>query len=146
MQLNDYLSLFPGASRDRDKLMALASAVLRQVMDLQAVIPGLAAAFTPDGASGAQLDMVGESLGLSRLDTASGALATDEEYRDFIRKKLILWGWDGTNRMVPVISERLRQGSFVNDNQDGTVTVTGAGTQPGIIKDLYPIPAGTRTT
>ena len=146
MTLNDYLSLFPGASRDREKLMALASAVLRQVMDLQAVVPDIQAAFTPDGASGAQLDIVGESLGLSRLDTSAGASATDEEYRDYIKKKLILWGWDGTNRMVPVISERLKHGSFVNDNQNGTVTVTGAGTQPAAVKKLYPVPAGTRTT
>ena len=144
MQPEDYLSLFPGASRDKEKLMALASAVLQQVTDLQAVIPDIAAAFTPDGASGTQLDMVGESLGLSRLDTTNGPNATDDEYRDYIKKKLILWGWDGTNRMVSVISERLRQGSFVKDNQDGTVTVTGAGTQPAAVKLLYPVSAGVR--
>jgi len=145
MTLNDYLSLFPGASRDREKLMALAEAVLRQAMDLQAVIPDIQAAFKPDNASGEQLDMIGESLGLSRLDTSAGAAATDEEYRDYIKKKLILWSWDGTNKSVPVISERLRQGSFVKDNLNGTVTVTGAGTLPAALKKLFPVPAGIRT-
>lgn len=142
---DDYLSLFPGSSREKPRLMAAASALLRQAADLQAVVSELNAAFSPDTAQGAQLDALGESLGLSRLDTAGGPRATDAEYRDYVKKKLILWSWDGTNRTVPGISERLRQGSFVNDNQDGTVTVTGAGTQPGAVKDLYPVPAGIRT-
>ncbi len=34
MNMSDYLALFPGASREKPKLMALARAVLRQAMDL----------------------------------------------------------------------------------------------------------------
>lgn len=126
--------------------MSLAGAVLQQVMDLQAVVGELNAAFAPATAQGAQLDALGESLGLSRLDTSAGAAATDEVYRDFIRKKLIRWGWDGTNKTVPGITERLQAGSVEKDNQNGTVTVTGAGTQPAAVKDLYPVTAGVRTT
>ena len=126
--------------------MSLAGAVLQQVMDLQAVVGELNAAFAPASAQGAQLDALGESLGLSRLDTSAGAAATDEVYRDFIRKKLIRWGWDGTNKTVPGITERLQAGSVENDNRNGTVTVTGAGTQPAAVKDLYPVTAGVRTT
>ena len=69
--------------------MSLAGAVLQQVTDLQATVEELNAAFSPASAQGAQLDALGESLGLSRLDTSAGAAATDEVYRDFIRKKLI---------------------------------------------------------
>ena len=103
------------------------------------------AAFAPALALGTQLDALGESLGLSRLDTTAGAAATDEVYRDFIQKKLIRWGWDGTNKTVTGIAEHIKAGSVEKDNQNGTVTVTGAGTQPAAVKDLYPVTAGVRT-
>ena len=126
--------------------MSLAGAVLQQVTDLQAVVGEVNAAFSPATARGTQLDALGESLGLSRLDTSAGAAATDEVYRDFIRKKLIRWGWDGTNKAVPGITEQLQAGSVEKDNQNGTVTVTGAGTQPAAVKDLYPVTGGVRVT
>ena len=141
-----YLSLFPGSTREKPRFMAAVSVLLQQVMDLQTVVAELNAAFSPASAQGVQLDALGEGLGLSRLDTINGPNATDEEYRDYIKKKLILWGWDGTNKTVPGIAERLRQGSSVNDNQDGTATVTGAGTQPAAVKDLYPVTGGVRVT
>ena len=146
MHLDDYLSLFPGSTREKARFMSLAGAVLQQVMDLQAVVGELNAAFAPASAEGMQLDALGESLGLSRLDTSAGAAATDEVYRDFIRKKLIRWGWDGTNKTVPGITEQLQAGSVENDNRNGTVTVTGAGTQPAAAKDLYPVTGGVRVT
>ena len=130
MHLDDYLSLFPGSTREKARFMSLAGAVLQQVMDLQAVVGELNAAFSPATAQGTQLDALGESLGLSRLDTTAGAAATDEVYSDFIRKKLIRWGWDGTNKAVPGITEHLQAGSVEHDIQNGTVTVTGVGTQP----------------
>ena len=126
--------------------MSLAGAVLQQVMDLQATVEELNAAFSPVSAQGVRLDALGESLGLSRLDTSAGAAATYEVYRDFIRKKLIRWGWDGTNKTVPEITEKLQAGSVENDNQNGTVTVTGEGTQPAAVKDLYPVTGGVRFT
>ena len=146
MVIQDYLSLFPGSTREKSRLMAVASTVLQQVVDLQAVVGELNAAFAPATALGVQLDALGESLGLSRLDTTEGAAATDEVYRDFISKKLIRWGWDGTNKTVPGITEQIKTGSVENDNQNGTVTVTGAGTQPAAVKEIYPVIAGVRTT
>ena len=146
MTLEDYLSLFPGSTREKARFMAVASAVLQQAVDLQAVVGEVNAAFAPESAQGAQLDALGESLGLSRLDTSAGAGATDEVFRDFIRKKLIRWGWDGTNKTVPGITEQLQAGSVENDNQNGTVTVTGAGTQPPAVKEVYPVTGGVRVT
>ena len=146
MALNDYLSLFPGSTREKPRFMAAASAILRQAVDLQAAAGELNAAFSPEYAQGAQLDALGQSLGLSRLDTAGGAAAADEEYRDYIRKKLVRWGWDGTNKSVPGIAEQLQVGSVEKDNQNGTVTVTGAGTQPAAVKEIYLIPVGIQTT
>ena len=146
MTLEDYLSLFPGSTREKSRFMAVASAVLQQVIDLQAVVGEVNVAFAPASAQGAQLDALGESLGLSRLDTSAGATATDDVYRDFIRKKLIRWGWDGTNRTVHDLAEKIKPGAVETDNQNGTVTVTGAGSQPAAVKELFPVPAGIRTT
>ena len=146
MTFEDYLSLFPGSTREKPRLMAVASAVLQQAVDLQAVVGEVNVAFAPASAQGVQLDALGESLGLSRLDTSAGAAATDEVYRDFIRKKLIRWGWDGTNKSMPGIAEQMKAGSVEKDNLNGTVTVTGAGSQPATVKDIYPVTGGIRVT
>ena len=144
MVIQDYLSLFPGSTREKSRFMAVAFAVLQQAVDLQAVVGELNAAFATALAQGTQLDALGESLGLSRLDTTAGAAATDEVYRDFIQKKLIRWGWDGTNKTVAGITEQIKTGSVENDNQNGTVSIIGAGTQPAAVKEIYPVTAGVR--
>jgi hypothetical protein len=126
--------------------MALATAVLQQVTDLQAVVGQINDAYSPVSAQGSQLDVLAESLGLDRLDTSAGAAVTDEAFRDFIRKKLIQWSWDGTNKAVPALVAKIQQGASQTDNMNGTVTVTDAGTQPAPVKDLFPITAGVRTT
>ncbi len=146
MTLEDYLGLFPGSTREKLRFMAVTSAVLQQVMDLQAVVGEVNAAFAPESAQGTQLDVLGESLGLSRLDTSAGATATDDVYRDFILKKLVRWGWDGTNKTVPGIAEQIKAGSVEKDNLNGTVTITGAGTQPATVKEIYPVTGGVRVT
>ena len=142
----DYLSLFPGSTREKTRFMALATVVLRQVVDLQEIVWEVNSAFAPGSARGAQLDALAASLGLRRADTTAGADVTDEVFKDFIKKKLIRWGWDGTNASVPAIIAKIRQGADQTDNQNGSVTVTGAGTQPAAVKEIFPIPAGVRTT
>lgn len=146
MTINDYLSLFPGSSREKTRFMSIATVVLQQVTDLQAVVGQSNEAYSPASAQGSQLDALAESLGLSRLDTSAGAAVTDEAFRDFIQKKLIQWSWDGTNKAVLTVVVKIQQGASQTDNMNGTVTVTGAGTQPAPVKALFPITAGVRTT
>ena len=143
--LEDYLSLFPGSTREKQRFMAIATVVLRQVIDLQAVVGQINDAYSPASAQGAQLEALAESLGLSRLDTSAGAAVSDEAFRDFIRKKLIQWSWDGTNKAAPEIVEKIQQDANQVDNMNGTVTVTGAGTQPAPVKALFPVTAGIRS-
>ena len=97
MNLTDYLSLFPGATREKPRFMALAEAVLRQAADLQALVLLLPAAYSLDHAVGLQLDALAAAIGLSRADSPQGAGATDAEFRAFVKDKLRLWRWDGTN-------------------------------------------------
>ena len=145
MESGDYIALFPGSTREKQRFMEMATAVLQQVTDLQTVVGQINGAFAPESAQGVQLEALAASLGLSRLDTSTGAVVTDEAFRDFIRKKLIQWGWDGTNKAVPAIVAKIQQGASQVDNMNGTVTVTGAGTQPAPVKALFPVTAGIRS-
>ena len=144
--MEECLALFPGSTREKQRFMWMAAAVLQQVIDLQEVVGEINNVFAPESAQGVQLEALAASLGLSRLDTTTGAVVTDEAFRDFIRKKLIQWSWDGTNKAVPAIVAKIQQGAIQTDNMNGTVTVTGAGTQPAPVKALFPITAGVRTT
>lgn len=144
MQLADYIALFPGVSREKSRFMALAEAVLRQVTDLQDVVAAIPAAFSFASAEGAQLDLLAESVGLSRADTSDGVNCTDADFRQFLLAKLALWGWDGTNEGVPDALEAGLPGSTETDNGNGTVTVSPAGGLPAEVKDLAPVPAGVR--
>ena len=92
------------------------------------------------------MDILGMSVGLSRVDTSAGVTASDTVFRDFIRKKLIQWSWDGRNVTVSDAVARIQQGARQTDNMNGTVTVTGAGSQPAPVKELFPIPGGVRNT
>ena len=146
MESGDYLDLFPGASREKTRFMALVTAVVQQVVDLQVVVAQINGAFAPESAQGAQLDDLAASMGLSRLDTSAGAAVTDAVFRDFIQKKLIQWSWDGTNASIPEIVAKLQQGAVQTDNQNGTVTVTGASGLPAPVIELFPIPCGVGNT
>ena len=146
MESGDYLDLFPGASREKTRFMALVTAVVQQVVDLQVVVVQINGAFAPESAQGAQLDDLAASMGLSRLDTSAGANVTDTAFRDFIQKKLIQWSWDGTNGTVQDLVEKIKPGARQTDNQNGTVTVTGASGLPAPVKELFPIPCAVGNT
>ena len=130
MQVSDYLALFPGASREKERFMALTDAVLRQAGDLMNVIASVRAGYSFAAAEGAQLDAVAEAVDLTR---ESGM--ADEAFRQGLLRKLTLWTWDGTNAGVPAV---LPAGVTETDNMDGTVTVNPA----GMGKELLPVPAG----
>ena len=132
MDINDYLALFPGASREKPRFMALAQAVLQQVVDLMTLIETIQSGFSFATAVGSQLDAIAEAVGLSREYGM-----TDEDFRAYLLQKLKLWTWDGTNVYAPSV---LPTGVTETDNRDGTVTVSPAGTR----QDLLPIPAGVR--
>ena len=133
MNMNDYLTLFSGNLRDKEKLMALAEAVLTQVMDLSALVDSLQAAYSVDEAEGIQLDRLAAASGLSRGDL--GTNVSDADFREYIKGKYKLWTWDGMNAGVPAV---LPQGATETDNMNLTVSVSPAGTN----KEVLPLPAG----
>ena len=133
MQLSDYLALFPSASREKPRFMALAEAVLSQVMDLQNLVSQIRAGYAVGSAAGAQLDAVAAAVGLRR----ESGIETDEAFRQYLLAKLCLWGWDGSNEGVPAALSA-QPGVTVFDNGNGTVGVSPAGSNP----ELLPVPAG----
>ena len=90
MHLSDYLSLFPGASREKARFMALAELLLQQVLDLAPMAFAIISAYTLDNAVGAQLDDLGASMGFAREDCAGGVNADDTTFRAFLKRKAIL--------------------------------------------------------
>ena len=66
--LNSYLSLFPSASREHPRFMALAEAILRQAADLITLAADLQPGFSLARAEGVQLDALADAMGLSRRD------------------------------------------------------------------------------
>ena len=130
MILSDYLSLFPGTSREKPRFMALAEAVLRQAADLIPLAEQLLSGFSFASAEGVQLDLLGESIGIPRDGR------TDEDYRAVLLAKLRLWTWDGTNEGTAALLAGMAPGASQRDNQDGTVTVSGG--------YMYPVAAGVR--
>lgn len=132
-----YLSLFSSALRELPRFSALAAAVLRQAEDLQALVRSLPEAFSLPSAAGAQLDVLGASLGLPRPEGAG-----DEAYRAWLQARLRLFRWDGTNETVPALLSDIAPGADLCDHGDGSVTVTLAAPLPGPPESCLPVPAG----
>ena len=138
----DWLSLFPGTSRDKPRCMALVEAVFRQVEDLTTLTAQLQSGLSFATAEGIQLDLLAKAVGLSRMDM--GTDVPDETFRQYLLAKLALWTWDGTNKTVPEVLAAALPGSTQTDNGDGTVTIIPGGTLPTNAKEMLPVPAGVR--
>ena len=137
-----YLTLFPSHTRAMPRFSALASAILRQAEDLQAVITSLNRAYAIPTASGEALSAAGAALGIPRPPGMA-----DDAYRTLLQTKTLLWTWDGTNAAVPDLLSGTFPGASLCDNADGSVTITSGSEQlpPGVpLKELFPVPAGIR--
>ena len=130
----DYMTLFPGYTRDKPRFAALASAVLSQVYDLIALVPELESGFSVACAVGIQLDALGVSLSIPRQEGWN-----DETYRDILLRKLSRNQWNGLNESA---FEFVEEGETFSDNGNGTVTAaTSAPVEPG---EVLPVPIGFR--
>ncbi len=131
----DYMTLFPGYTRDKPRFAALAAAVLQQVYDLIALIPELESGFSVAHAVGAQLDALGVSLSIPRQSGWN-----DETYRSILLRKLRRNQWNGLNDSA---FEYVDEGETFTDNCNGTVTAVTVEAVPA--KEVMPVPIGIRT-
>lgn len=143
LSLESYLELFPPATREKPRFMALARAVMTQAAELLALVQtGIPAAYDLETASGRQLDALGELLNVPRpLPSTS-----DEDYRFLLRARIAVHHWDGTNESLPEVLAAAFPGREAKliDNQDGTVTASVSGSLPFSLEELFPVPAGIR--
>ena len=130
----DYMTLFPGYTRDKPRFTALAAAVLQQVYDLIALVPELESGFSVAHAVGEQLDALGVSLSIPRQSGWN-----DETYRSILLRKLRRNQWNGLNDSA---FEYVDEGETFTDNCNGTVTATTVEAVPA--KEIMPVPMGVR--
>ena len=143
LSLESYLEMFPPATREKPRFMALARAVMTQAAELVALVQTeIPAAYDLETASGRQLDALGELLNVPRpLPSTS-----DEDYRFLLRARIAVHHWDGTNESLPEVLAAAfpeREAKLI-DNQDGTVTASVSGNLPFSLEELFPVPAGVR--
>lgn len=131
--LQQYLALLGGYWQGKPKYVALMTALLTPMADLEAFLSTLNAQFDVDSAIGAQLDVVGQWVGMSRFvnepltnvyfsldtqnlgfdqgswfgpyDPTEGLTELDDDtYRKLIYAKIEINNWDGTlPGTVPII-------------------------------------------
>ena len=107
------------------------------------VLEGMDLAFALETASGKQLDVVGATVGASRAlpytsSYVADGMLPDGDYRDYIRAKILLNMWDGTNGSLPQLWQTVYPSlemSYV-DNQDMTMTVTIRGEVSNALSEL----------
>ena len=128
----DYMTLFPGYTRDKPRFAALAAAVLQQVYDLIALVPEMESGFSVAHAVGEQLDALGVSLSIPRQSGWN-----DETYRSILLRKLRRNQWNGLNDSA---FEYVDEGETFTDNCNGTVTATTVESVPA--NEVMPVPMG----
>ena len=128
----DYMTLFPGYTRDKPHFVALAAAVLQQVNDLIALVPEMESGFSVAHAVGEQLDALGVSLSIPRQSGWN-----DETYRSILLRKLRRNQWNGLNDSA---FEYIDAGETFIDNCNGTVTAVTVEAVPA--GEVMPVPMG----
>ena len=128
----DYMTLFPGYTRDKPRFAALAAAVLQQVNDLIALVPEMESGLSVAHAVGAQLDALGVSLSIPRQSGWN-----DETFRSILLRKLRRNQWNGLNDSA---FEYIDEGETFTDNCNGTITATTVEAVPA--KEVMPVPMG----
>ena len=128
----DYMTLFPGDTRDKPHFAALDAAVLKQVNDLIALVPEMEAGLSVAHAVGAQLDALGVSLSIPRQSGWS-----DETFRSILLRKLRRNQWNGLNDSA---FDYVDEGETFTDNCNGTITATTVEAVPA--KEVMPVPMG----
>ena len=128
----DYMTLFPGYTRDKPHFAALDAAVLKQVNDLIALVPEMEAGLSVAHAVGAQLDALGVSLSIPRQSGWS-----DETFRSILLRKLRRNQWNGLNDSA---FDYVDEGETFTDNCNGTITATTVEAVPA--KEVMPVPMG----
>lgn len=143
LPLGYYLSILTSQYRTSPKLNKLLLVLLKKFDDVSQVLVRMDTALDLDIATGAQLDMLGATVGANRtvnFQPSNGVSPTldDFTYRLYIKAKIAQNQWDGTiSSLYPIWQTLFPSGSIiVVDNQNMTADIVLKGAFTSIIQDL----------
>jgi len=129
MTVNDYIALITPQHRSKPKYIAWLTVAVNMIIDAQNFILSLDAAFDVDNAVGAQLDVLGQILGLNRLlnfqPSSGSALMPDSYYKVALKTKILSNTWDGTRESYQKMIDTLfpDDQAIIFDNQDMSIII-----------------------
>ena len=98
--VNDYLALVESQHKVRPRFMAVLEKYLQPVVDAHNLSDALPEAFSVENAVGAQLDIIGQIVGVNRnypyISGQTLARMDDDQYRLVIRATIAKNRWDGS--------------------------------------------------
>lgn len=172
MDIQRYLNLITSEHQNKPKFTAWLTAALTPLDDAVTLLNNFNSDFDLDLAIGAQLDILGDIVGVKRtvnfqptsyysLSTLGvsylvkpSPVLTDETYRLVIRAKILQNQWDGTIPSLYEMWSILFSDTYliIKDNQNMTMNAFIIGLSTQLQKDLatngylIPKPQGVRTT
>jgi len=152
-----YLNRITSQHKTKSNYMSLVEARLQPLIDLARCLETFDEAFDLSTAVGAQLDIIGQYVGLGRKlsfqpDGGMSPILDDDLYRILLKAKISKNNWNGTATGMYQLWDNLfpEYALLIKDNQDMTMTVyTDMGT-PDILEQLIqheyivPKPMGVR--
>lgn len=160
--IEDYLSLVESQHKVRPRFMAVLTDYLRPVVDAHNLSDELPKAFSVENAQGAQLDIIGQIVGVSRNfpyisgQTTETKSMNDDQYRLVIRATIARNQWDGSFRSFAKTWNEIFAGQAINavvvDGMDMSCQVTMSGDFDSDMAVLissgyvFPKPMGVRMT
>ncbi len=151
--VSKYTGLITSQHANKPNFMAMVAGVAQPFVDIQNVLASIPSSYDLDNAVGAQLDVVGEWVGISRkistplavyfsFDTAglgldqgswqgpydpnTGLVSLDDDtYRLLIRAKIGANNWDGTlGSSAAILNSIFSGGTYVFIQDNGDMTIT----------------------
>lgn len=141
--INEALKLVTSQHCNKPKFMAWLTAVLQPVDDVASLAAGMHTYFDLDTAVGAQMNTLGEIVGVGRAlnfqpSGESSPVLNDDLYQLALQAKIAKNQWDGTVDQIPEIWNNLfpQVRLVISDNQDMSMSVLIFGLATQFEKDL----------
>jgi len=141
--LDYYLGLLTSEYKNSPKLNAFLQMLLQKFDDISQCLVALDLAWDVDSAVGAQLNMIGAIVGVSRtvpFQPSNGVspILDDPTYRIYIKAKVAQNEWNGSIDSLQSVWQNLFPLGriFIEDEQDMTATIFLIGSFTSIVKDL----------
>lgn len=138
-----YLNLVTSEHQNKPKFAAWLSAPLGIIDDVTTLANIFDLYFDIDEAIGAQLDVLGQILGVSRIVTfqpseSVSPILTDDYYRLVLKAKILKNQWDGTISKIYELWNTIFSDAYliIQDNQDMTLIAQVFGLSSSLQQDL----------